>query len=107
MSFPNDTIQIENDESLDGVIVARTQGSRMEGVDEGAMTAPQFETSFNLEWNVPTFDLSFRSFLMVQPLPVLSFIFGIFKQTSLQILQQTNVKNVHPVPGAEIRTHDL
>ena len=42
--------------------MARTQGSRMEGVDEGAMTAPQFETSFNLEWNVSTFDLSFRSF---------------------------------------------
>ena len=33
-----------------------------------------------------------------------SFIFGLFKQT-LQFLQY--VKNVHPVYGAGIRTHDL
>ena len=35
-----------------------------------------------------------------------SFIFGLFKQT-IQFLQQINVKNVHPVYGAGIRTHDL
>ena len=29
---------------------------------------------------------------MGQPRPLLSFIFGLFKQTSLQILQQINVK---------------
>ena len=34
------------------------------------------------------------------------FIFVFFKQT-LQFLQQINVKNVHPVHGAGIRTHDL
>ena len=43
---------------------------------------------------------------MGQPQPLLSFIFGLFKQTSLQFLQQINVKNVHPVYGAWIRTHD-
>ena len=32
--------------------------------------------------------------------------FRLFKQT-LQFLQQINVKNVHPVYGAGIRTHDL
>ena len=37
----------------------------------------------------------------------LSFIFGLFKQTSLQILQQIYVKSVHPVYGAGIWTHDL
>ena len=44
---------------------------------------------------------------MGQPQPLLSFIFGLFKQTSLQILQQINVKNVHPVYGAGFRTHNL
>ena len=44
---------------------------------------------------------------MGQPRSLLSFIFGLFKQTSLQILQQINVKNVHPVYGAGIRTQDL
>ena len=39
--------------------------------------------------------------------PLLSFIFGLFKQTSLQFLQQIYVKIVHPVNGAGIRTHDL
>ena len=34
-------------------------------------------------------------------------IFGLFKQTLLQFLQQINVKNVHPVSGARIRTHNL
>ena len=35
-----------------------------------------------------------------------SFILGLFKQT-LQFLQQMYVKNVHPVYGAGIRTHDI
>ena len=34
-----------------------------------------------------------------------SFIFGLFKQT-LIFLQQIDVKKVHPVYGAGIRTHD-
>ena len=36
-----------------------------------------------------------------------SFVFGLFNQISLQILQQIYVKNVHLVYGAGIRTHDL
>ena len=44
---------------------------------------------------------------MGQPRPLLSFIFGLFKQTSLQILQQINLKNVNPVYGVGIQTHDL
>ena len=40
--------------------------------------------------------------------PVLFFnIFGLFKQTLLQFLQQINVINVRPVSGAGIRTHNL
>ena len=35
------------------------------------------------------------------------FIFGLFKQTLIQFLQQINVKNVHPVYGTGIRTHGL
>ena len=35
-----------------------------------------------------------------------SLILGLFKQT-LQFLQQIYVKNVHPVYGAGIRTHNL
>ena len=45
-------------------------------------------------------------FLKIGPTPAsFSFIFSLFKQTLIQILQQTNVKkcHVHPV----IRTHDL
>ena len=42
---------------------------------------------------------------IVIPRPLL-FIFGLFKQT-MQILQQINVKNVHLVSGARIRTHNL
>ena len=44
---------------------------------------------------------------MGQPPASFSFIFGLFKQISLQFLQQIYVKNVHPVYGAGIRTHDL
>ena len=38
-----------------------------------------------------------------------SFIFGLFKQTSLQFLPQINVKKcrVHPIYGAGIRTPNL
>ena len=38
--------------------------------------------------------------------PGLFFMFGLFKQT-IQFLQQINVKNIHPIYGAGIRTHDL
>ena len=41
------------------------------------------------------------------PQPLLSFIFGLFKQTSLQFLQQICMKHVHPVYSTGIRTHDL
>ena len=47
-------------------------------------------------------------FFLNGPTPAsFSFIFGLFKQTLLQFLQQINVKNVHPVSGAGIRTHNL
>ena len=36
-----------------------------------------------------------------------SFIFGLFQTNINTILQQINVKNVHPVYGTGIRTHDL
>ena len=41
------------------------------------------------------------------PASFIIYFFGLFKQTSLQFLQQINVKNVHPVYGAGIQTHDL
>ena len=48
-----------------------------------------------------------RSFFKNVPIPAsFSFILGLFKQT-LQFLQQMYVKNVHPVYGAGIRTHDI
>ena len=40
------------------------------------------------------------------PRPLLLFIFGHFKQ-KLPFLKHINVKNVHPVYGAGIRTHNL
>ena len=46
------------------------------------------------------------SFKMGQPRPRFRY-FGLFKQTSLHFLQQIYVKNVHPVNGAGIRTHNL
>ena len=49
-------------------------------------------------------------FLNNGPIPAsFSFIFGLFKPTSFQFLQQINVKkcHVHPVYNARIRTHDL
>ena len=48
-------------------------------------------------------------FLNGPTLASFSFIFGLFKQTSLQFLQQINVKkcHFHPVYGAGIQTHDL
>ena len=42
-----------------------------------------------------------------QTQPLLSFIFGLFKQTSLQFLQQIYVKNFHPVNSTGIWTHNL
>ena len=40
--------------------------------------------------------------------PGLFFIyFRLFKQISIQFLQQINVKNVHPVYGAGIQTQEL
>ena len=39
---------------------------------------------------------------MGQPRPLLLLIFDLFKQTSLQFLQQIYVKVDHPVYGAEI-----
>ena len=44
-------------------------------------------------------------FKMGHPWPLFHF-FGLFKQT-VQILQQINVKSVHLVSGAGIRTHNL
>ena len=43
---------------------------------------------------------------MGNPLPLFNLFLVHFKQT-MQIVQQINVKNVHPVSGAGIRTHDL
>ena len=45
--------------------------------------------------------------LVLASRPLFLFIFGLFKQTLLQFLQQINVKNVHSVSGAGIRTHNL
>ena len=47
-----------------------------------------------------------KSFFRMGHSQPFSFIFGLFKQT-FQFLQQNNVKNVHPVYGARIRTHNL
>ena len=46
---------------------------------------------------------------MGQPRPLFRFIFGLFKQTLLQFLQQINVNkcHIHPVYSAGIQTHDL
>ena len=44
---------------------------------------------------------------MGQTRPLLSFIFGLFKETLSEILQQINMKNVHSVYGAGIQTHTL
>ena len=43
---------------------------------------------------------------MIQSRPLLLYIFGLFKQTK-QFFQQMFVKNVHPLYGAGIRTHNL
>ena len=56
------------------------------------------------------FDGLLVSFLKNWPTPAtFSFIFGLFKQTSIQFLQQINMKKCqfHPVYGAGMRTHDL
>ena len=46
------------------------------------------------------------TFLKGHPRPLFVYFWSFIKQT-LQILQQINVKNVHPVDGAVIRTHGL
>ena len=57
---------------------------------------------------MPCYKGNYNLFLKNGPTPAsFSFIFGHFKQTSLQFLQQINVKNVHPVHGAGIRNHNL
>ena len=65
------------------------------------------------EWKVQTNPLSYggtpifaKFFLNGRTPAYFSFVFGLFKQT-IQILHQINVKNVHPVYGAEIQTHNL
>ena len=51
--------------------------------------------------------LSVAEFFLNGPtLATFSFIFGLFKQ-KFQFLQQINLKNVQPVNGAGIRTHDF
>ena len=51
---------------------------------------------------------NFMTFLKNGPTPAsFSFIFRLFKQTSIQIIQQINVKNVYPVYGTGIQTHGL
>ena len=37
----------------------------------------------------------------------MSIYFHLFLKKTLQFLQQINVKNIHPVYGAGIQTHDL
>ena len=44
---------------------------------------------------------------MGKPQPLLSFIFGLFKQTSLQLLPQIYVKKCPSCIRCQIRTHDL
>ena len=51
---------------------------------------------------------NFNVFFKNWPTPAsFSFIFGLFQTNIITILQQIYVKNVHPVYGAGIRTHDL
>ena len=47
-----------------------------------------------------------QKLLMGHPRLLFHLFSDFFKQT-IQILQQINVKNVHPVSGAGIQTHDL
>ena len=44
---------------------------------------------------------------MDHPRPLFRLVLVFFKQTTIQCLQQINVKNVHPVNFAGIQTHDL
>ena len=44
---------------------------------------------------------------MEHPRPLFRLFSVFFKEKSMQILQQINVKRVHPVYGLGIRTHDL
>ena len=59
------------------------------------------------QWPPPSISKVMQNYFLNRPTPAsFSFIFGLPKQT-LQFLQQINVKNVHPVYGAGIRTHNL
>ena len=58
-----------------------------------------------MRYDLVSFEMVLFILKMGQPRPLLLFIFGLFKQMSLQFLQ-LYVKNVHPVYGAGIRTHD-
>ena len=44
---------------------------------------------------------------MGHPRPIFRLIFSLFQTNINTILQQINVKNVHPVYSTGIRTHDL
>ena len=62
----------------------------------------------NVEKQDPKGLPSFFKKKMSQPRPHLSFIFVLFKETSLQFLQQKiYVKNVHSVSSAGVQTLDL
>ena len=80
-----------NDKSVVGVFGTRTQGSRMVGTDESTEL-----------WRHPNF--LFLFFKMGLPRPLFVY-FCLFEQT-LHFFQQINVKNVHPVFGAGIWTHN-
>ena len=64
-------------------------------------------TKYPYEENIVTLTVQIFFFKKWANPASFSFIFGPLKQTSLQPLQQIYVKNVHPVYGAWIRTHNL
>ena len=72
----------------------------LEGLPEEALEAAQV-------W-VPELAVQSKFLFLNGPSPAsFSFIFGLFQTNINTILQQINVKNVHPVYGTGIRTHDL
>ena len=63
--------------------------------------------TFSKLWKISVLKI-WRHVLKNGPSPAsFSFIFGLFQTNINTILQQINVKNVHPVYGTGIRTHDL
>ena len=61
----------------------------------------------NLIMNLNFLDFMGDFSFLYGPTPAsISFLFGPFRQT-IQFVQQINVKSIHPVYGAGIRTHDL